>query len=49
MGKCGRRFSIREANELDLNAAPTLLLNGRKIEGVIPATELHAAIEDALR
>jgi protein-disulfide isomerase len=41
--------SIREGTELNVSSVPTLFVNGRKIEGLIPATELRAVIENALQ
>lgn len=41
--------SIEEADKLGVSATPTLFINGYKIDGAVPAEELHAAIDNALR
>ncbi|HLH09310.1 MAG TPA: thioredoxin domain-containing protein [Terriglobales bacterium] len=41
--------SMEEADKLGVSATPTLFINGYKIDGAIPAEELHAAIDNALR
>jgi protein-disulfide isomerase len=41
--------SIDEADKLGVSATPTLFINGYKIDGAVPAEELHAAIDNALR
>ncbi len=41
--------SIDEADKLGVSATPTLFINGYKLEGAVPAEELHAAIDNALR
>jgi protein-disulfide isomerase len=41
--------SMNEADKLGVSATPTLFINGYKIDGAVPAEELHAAIDNALR
>lgn len=41
--------SMSEADKLGVSATPTLFINGYKIDGAVPAEELHAAIDNALR
>lgn len=43
------RASMKEADALGVNATPTLFINGQKIDGAVPATELRAALDAALR
>lgn len=43
------RASAQEADGLGVSATPTMYINGEKIEGAVSATELHAAINRALR
>jgi protein-disulfide isomerase len=40
--------SIAEAESLEVNATPTLFVNGRKIDGAVPIEELRAVIDRAL-
>jgi len=41
--------SVHEADALGVSATPTLFINGRKLEGALDASELRAALNDALR
>ncbi len=41
--------SMKEGNELDISATPTMFINGEKIDGAAPMAELQAAINRALR
>ena len=43
------RASIQEAEQLGVQATPTLFVNGRKIDGAVPAERIRAAIDRALR
>jgi len=45
----GVRASIKEAEDLGLNATPTLFINGQKIDGVVPAATVREALDAALR
>lgn len=40
--------SMAEADKLGVSATPTLFINGYKIDGAVPPSELHAAIDSAL-
>ena len=41
--------SVKEAETLGVNATPVLFVNGMKIEGAVPAEELRATLDQALR
>lgn len=41
--------SMKEADDLGVNATPTLFINGRKIDGAVPADEVRAALDSALK
>lgn len=43
------RASMKEADDLGVNATPTLFINGQKIDGVVPISELRAALNEALK
>jgi protein-disulfide isomerase len=41
--------SMREAEQLGVQATPTLFINGQKIDGALPAEQLRALLDHALR
>jgi predicted DsbA family dithiol-disulfide isomerase len=41
--------SVKEAESLGVNATPFIFINGQKVEGAIPAAELKAILDQALR
>jgi protein-disulfide isomerase len=43
------RASMKEADSLGVNATPTLFINGQKIDGAVPISEIRAALDTALR
>ena len=43
------RASMKEADGLGVNATPTLFINGQKIDGAVPITEVRAALDAALK
>src|SRR6266567_8315903 len=43
------RASMKEADGLGVNATPTLFINGQKIDGAVPASEVRAALDAALK
>ena len=43
------RASMKEADSLGVNATPTLFINGQKIDGAVPISEVRAALDTALR
>jgi protein-disulfide isomerase len=43
------RASIKEAEDLGLNATPTVFINGQKIDGVVSAGTVREALDAALR
>jgi protein-disulfide isomerase len=43
------RASMKEGDDLGVNATPTLFINGQKIDGVVPASALRAALDSALK
>jgi protein-disulfide isomerase len=43
------KASMKEADDLGVSATPTLFINGQKIDGAVPITELRAALDMALR
>ncbi len=42
------RASMKEADGLGVNATPTLFINGQKIDGAVPISEVRAALDAAL-
>lgn len=43
------RASMKEADELGVNATPTLFINGQKVDGAVPLSEIRAALDTALK
>ena len=42
------RASMKEADGLGISATPTLFINGQKIDGAVPVSEVRAALDTAL-
>lgn len=45
----GVKTSMKEADDLGVSATPTMFINGEKIDGAVPMSELRAALDRALR
>jgi protein-disulfide isomerase len=43
------RASMKEADEIGVNATPTMFINGQKIDGAVSVAELRAALDAALK
>lgn len=43
------KASMLEGNALGVSATPTMFINGEKLDGAMPAQDVHAAIDRALR
>jgi protein-disulfide isomerase len=43
------RASMKEADDLGVSATPTLFINGQKIDGAVPISELRATLDAALK
>jgi protein-disulfide isomerase len=43
------RASMKEADGIGVSATPTLFINGRKIDGAVPLSEIRAALDSALK
>jgi protein-disulfide isomerase len=43
------KASMKEAESIGVEATPTLFINGEKIDGAVPPSELRAALDRALR
>lgn len=43
------RASMKEAEDLGVNGTPALFINGQKIDGAVPAGEVRAALDAALK
>jgi protein-disulfide isomerase len=43
------RASMKEGDTLGVSATPTLFINGQKIDGAVPSSELRAALDLALK
>jgi protein-disulfide isomerase len=43
------RASMKEADNLGVDATPTLFINGQKIDGLVPVSELRSALNGALK
>ncbi len=41
--------SVAEAEKLGINATPAIFVNGQKLEGAVPPSELQAVLDQALR
>ncbi len=45
----GVRTSMGEAESVGVNATPTMFVNGQKLDGAVPASEVRAALDRALK
>ncbi len=45
----GVRASMKEADALGVSATPTLFINGAKIDGAVPVSEIRNALDNALK
>ena len=45
----GVKASMKEADDLGVSATPTLFINGQKIDGAVPISEVRAALDSALK
>jgi protein-disulfide isomerase len=43
------RASMKEADDLGVNGTPALFINGQKLDGAVPISEVRAALDAALR
>jgi len=43
------KASMKEADTVGVTATPTMFINGEKIDGAVPASEIRAALDRALR
>ncbi len=43
------RTSMKEGDDIGVSATPTLFINGQKIDGVVPLSDLRAALDTALK
>jgi protein-disulfide isomerase len=43
------RASMKEADDIGVNATPTMFINGQKIDGLVPISELRSALNSALK
>lgn len=43
------KASMKEAEDLGVNGTPTMFINGQKIDGAVPVSELRAALDGALK
>jgi protein-disulfide isomerase len=43
------KASMKEADEIGVSATPTMFINGEKIDGAVPASEVRAALDRALK
>jgi len=43
------RASMKEAEKVGVDATPTMFINGRKIDGAVPISEIRAALDSALK
>jgi protein-disulfide isomerase len=43
------RASMKEADDIGVDATPTLFINGQKIDGLVPVSELRSALNSALK
>jgi predicted DsbA family dithiol-disulfide isomerase len=40
---------MKEGDSIGVNATPTLFINGQKIDGAVPVSEVRAALDNALK
>lgn len=43
------KASMKEADDLGINATPTMFINGQKIDGAVPISQVRAALDQALK
>ena len=43
------KASMKEAEDLGVNGTPTMFINGQKIDGAVPLSEIQAALDAALK
>jgi protein-disulfide isomerase len=43
------KASMKEAEDLGVNGTPTMFVNGQKIDGAVPVSELRATLDSALK
>jgi protein-disulfide isomerase len=43
------RASMKEGDDIGVNATPTLFINGQKIDGAVPVSEIRSALDSALK
>jgi len=43
------RASMKEGDDIGVSATPTLFINGQKIDGAVPVSEIRAALDSALK
>jgi protein-disulfide isomerase len=43
------KASMKEGDDIGVNATPTLFINGQKIDGAVPIGEIRAALDNALK
>jgi protein-disulfide isomerase len=43
------KASMKEAEDIGVNATPTMFINGQKIDGAVPVSEIRAALDSALK
>ena len=43
------RASMKEADDIGVSATPTLFINGQKVDGAVPISEVRAALDAALK
>jgi protein-disulfide isomerase len=43
------KASMKEADDLGVNGTPTMFINGQKIDGAVPVSELRATLDSALK
>jgi protein-disulfide isomerase len=43
------KASMKEADDLGVNGTPTMFINGQKVDGAVPVSEIRAALDNALK
>ena len=43
------RASMKEADDLGINGTPAIFINGQKLDGAVPISEVRAALDAALK
>jgi protein-disulfide isomerase len=43
------KASVKQGDDLGINATPTMFINGQKLDGAVPISQVRAALDQALK